>query len=220
MRFWIPPFLAGNEDKIQKQLTHLMDMIIESVNYLDISVKNFASSHDEDSLKETIRKVDDLETDIDNYRRDIEKDIYSNRSMAFNKQEKIELLESLDDIADYAELASQIMLIKKIKVPKDIARDLVELSSTTKRSVVSLRHAVVELYSDFRKVKEYDRLAEEERNKARKIYIKIVTKLFSGDMDIKDILILKSLSDKITRTADMAEIAGDKVNFMALKYTN
>lgn len=216
-RFWTPPFFMGNEENIQKQLTKLMGMIIESASYLDISVKNFV--HNNPELQKSIKKVEELETDIDNMRREIEKEIYSNRSMSFNKEEKIELLESLDDIADYAELATQMMLTKNIKVPKDIAKDLTDLSSTTKRSVVSLRHAVVELYTDFKKVTEYDRLAEEERNKARKIYVNILKKLFSSDMDIKDILILKSVSYKISRTADMAEIAGDKVNFMALKYS-
>lgn len=217
-RFWTPPFFMGNEENIQKQLSELMSMIIESANYLDISVKHFVRNDPE--LEKSIEKVDELETQIDNMRRGIEKEIYSNRSMSFNKEEKIELLESLDDIADHAELATQIMLTKKIDIPKDIAKDLMDLSSTTKRSIVSLRHAVFELYTDFRKVNEYDRLAEEERNKARKIYVRILKKLFSSDMDIKDILILKSISYKISRTADMAEIAGDKVNFMAIKYSN
>lgn len=219
MKFWIPPFRAGSEEKIQKQLTRLMDLVIESATYLDISVKNFAGNYDESRLKESIEKVSEIETKIDNMRREIEKGIYSKPGMTFNKQEKIELIESLDDIADYAELASQLMLIKNIKIPKDITHDLIELSSSTKRSIVSLRHAIVQLYTDFRKVKEYDRLAEEERNKARKLYIKIMTKLFSSDMDTKDILIIKTLSYKISRTADMSEIAADKVNFMALKYT-
>ncbi len=219
MKFWIPPFRAASEEKIQKQLTKLMDLVIESATYLDISVKNFAQNYDEIRLKESIEKVSEIETKIDNIRREIEKEIYSKPGMTFNKQEKIELIESLDDIADYAELASQLMLIKNIKIPRDIAHDLIELSSSTKRSIVSLRHAIVQLYTDFRKVKEYDRLAEEERNKARKLYIKIMTKLFSSDMDTKDILIIKTLSYKISRTADMSEIAADKVNFMALKYT-
>ncbi|RKY40650.1 MAG: hypothetical protein DRP85_08190 [Candidatus Makaraimicrobium thalassicum] len=219
MKFWIPPFRAGSEEKIQKQLTELMDLVIESATYLDISVKNFTGNYDESRLRESIEKVSEIETKIDNLRREIENGIYSKPSMTFNKQEKIELIECLDDIADYAELASQLMLIKNIKIPKDIAHDLIELSSSTKRSIVSLRHAIVQLYTDFKKVKEYDRLAEEERNKARKIYIKILTKLFSSDMDTKDILIIKTLSYKISRTADMSEIAADKVNFMALKYT-
>ncbi len=220
MKFWIPPFRAGSEEKIQKQLTKLMDLVIESATYLDISVKNFAQNYDESRLKESIEKVSEIETKIDNMRREIEKEIYSKPGVTFNKQEKIELIECLDDIADYAELASQLMLIKNIKIPKDIAHDLIELSSSTKRSIVSLRHAIVQLYTDFRKVKEYDRLAEEERNKARKLYVKIMTKLFSSDMDTKDILIIKTLSYKISRTADMSEIAADKVNFMALKYTS
>ena len=196
-----------------------MDLVIESATYLDVSVKNFAQNYDEVRLRESVEKVSDIETKIDTIRRDIEKDIYSKPGMTFNKREKIELLESIDDIADYAELASQLMLIKNIKIPRAIAHDLIELSSSTKRSIVSLRHAVVQLYTDFKKVKEYDRLAEEERNKARKLYMKIMTKLFSSDMDTKDILIIKTLSYKISRTADMSEIAADKVNFMALKYT-
>ena len=219
MKFWIPPFSTGSEEKIQKQLTELMDLVIESATYLDISVKNFAGNYDEIRLRESIEKVSEIETKIDNMRREIEKEIYSKPGMTFNKQEKIELIECLDDIADYAELASQLMLIKNIKITKDITHDLIELSSSTKRSIVSLRHAIVQLYTDFKKVKEYDRLAEEERNKARKLYIKIMTKLFSSDMDTKDILIIKTLAYKISRTADMSEIAADKVNFMALKYT-
>lgn len=219
MKFWMPPFSTGSEEKIQEQLTRLMDLVIESATYLDVSVKNFAQNYDEVRLRESVEKVSDIETKIDTIRREIEKDIYSKPGMTFNKQEKIELLESIDDIADYAELASQLMLIKSIKIPRAIAHDLIELSSSTKRSIVSLRHAVVQLYTDFKKVKEYDRLAEEERNKARKLYIKIMTKLFSSDMDTKDILIIKTLSYKISRTADMSEIAADKVNFMALKYT-
>ncbi len=219
MKFWMPPFSTGSEEKIQEQLTRLMDLVIESATYLDVSVKNFAQNYDEVRLRESVEKVSDIETKIDTIRRDIEKDIYSKPGMTFNKQEKIELLESIDDIADYAELASQLMLIKNIKIPRAIAHDLIELSSSTKRSIVSLRHAVVQLYTDFKKVKEYDRLAEEERNKARKLYMKIMTKLFSSDMDTKDILIIKTLSYKISRTADMSEIAADKVNFMALKYT-
>lgn len=218
MKFWIPPFFAPDEENIQKDLAKLMDIIIETVDYLDISVKHFVNNHEDRVLKESISKIDDLETEADNFRRDMEKDISSQRSMGFNRQEKIELIECLDDIADHAEMASQMMLIKRIKIPKDIAHNILELSSATKRSVISLRHAVIELYSDFKRVKEYDRLAEEERNKARKIYLEILKKLFSSDMDIKDIMIIKSLSYKISRTADMSEIASDRVNYMALKY--
>ena len=220
MKFWLPPFFTGNEEKMQKQIIRLMDLVIESATYLDVSVKNFTSGHDDSRLEESVRRVGEIETEIDNLRRQMEKAIYSERSMTFNKQERIELIESLDDIADYAELASQLMLVKRIKIPKDIARELVELSSSTKRSIVSLRHAVVELYNDFKRVKEYNRLAEEERNKARKLYVKILAKLFSSDMDVRDILVIKTLSYKISRTADMSEIAADRVNFMALKYSS
>lgn len=215
VKFWRPPFFVSSEEKLFENIGRFVAHVVEAVDSLDKGVVALVK-RDAKSLKENVENVSKAEETADEIRRVIEKELYEGRF--FDKAEKIDLIEKIDDVADNAEMAAQAMILRELVLPKNISESLIELTDSTKKTTVALRHAVVQLYTNFSGVPQYVRTIETERDKVRSIYAKLIQELYTSNLSAASMMILRDLAFRIMRTADMAEEAADRVSFLAVKY--
>ena len=213
--FLRPPFFVSSEEDVFDNLLKFITQVVAAVDNLDKAARAFAAS-DIRRLKLAAKKVSEDEMAADDVRRIIEKILFEGRF--FDREEKIDMIEKIDDVADDAEMAAQMMLFKKISVPKELGEILIELTNSTKKTVLAMRNAVVHLYTNFAVVPQYVHIIEEERERVRKFHGQFISGLYSSDLPAAALLLLRDIVFRIMRTADSAEEVGDVTSFMAVKY--
>lgn len=216
LKFWRPPFYVSPEERVFENVKKFLNDVVKAVEHLDAGVDALVANKRETCLK-AISLTSESERAADSARRDIERAMFEGRF--FDKGEKIGLMETIDDIADNAELAAKVMGYRRFdKIPKDIADTLIKFSASTRRVVVSLRHAVVKLYTNFTEVPRYADMVEKERDATRDLYDELLAKIYNSNLSAVSVLLLRDLAFRILRVADSAEEAVDRVSFLAVRY--
>lgn len=216
LKFWRPPFFVSSEERVFQLISKFLDSVIKSVSELDAAIGALIAK-DSGAVKKAVDAVSIAEQDADDVRRSIERAIFEGRF--FDRGEKIDLMEKIDDVADYAETAAQTIMFKELaSLPEEIASLLAEMTAATKKTVISLRHAMASLYTNFSAVSNYVKMIEDERDKVRETYGKLIRQVYTSRLSPVTMMILRDLSFRISRVADNAEEAGDRIDFLAVKY--
>jgi predicted phosphate transport protein (TIGR00153 family) len=165
------------------------------------------------------KKVVNLEKKADFLRRDLEKNLYEGVLIPFGREDKYNLIEAIDDIADKAEIAVRLAKIAMPNVPKKLVPDMKLLADQVESTVAKLGSAVMLLNKDIDKAIKKAKEVELEREKVRETEFKIFEGLFSNAKG-KEInaLLLKDLVSLVALVADKTEEAADRVVVLSVKY--
>src|SRR3989344_4705229 len=206
----LPVLRADKGKEFYKTLETFITEVHSSVKYLNDTVRNYCDGKSREARK-FANFVIDFETKADSSRRSLEKMLYTGVVLPFGRGAKYELLESVDDVADKAELVARLILIERLKVRQNLRKDLKELSGTVLEVVNNLKEAVLQLDINLDKAVAHATSVELMREKARQIEFKLIEKLFSKMRADINIILLKELISLIAAVADKAEEAADRV---------
>lgn len=215
MAFIRPLLPLGRTEQINIELVKFLDKVCATIEEFDSCLKAFCSAN-LTKVKHSVKEIDKLETETDNARRKIEKLIAAEGFMP-DKEDKIELLEHVDNLADQAEIASWNMDITKIKLKKEIAQNLLECGKILVKLTKDLKKCILSLSIDFKRALEMAAEVESQRNEIRAIIHAFRHKIFKARIEPKLLLILFDLSYRIMRIADAAEETGDRIATMVVK---
>lgn len=215
MDFIRPLLPIGRAEEINKKLILFLNKIVEAVEAFNLCLKNFCSG-DMNGIKEDVKKIDALETQADNIRREIEKSLHSEGLISF-KEDKIILLEKIDDMADRAEIASWDMDIFAVKLPKELSALLLKCGSALVELAKTVKLCVASLNIDIKTSLEHAKSVERQRNEIRKIIHELRHKIFLAKLDCRTLTLLTDLCYRMMRIADAAEEAADRASTMAIK---
>jgi len=132
-------------------------------------------------------------------------------------EDKYALLESIDDIADKAEILVRIADISKLEIPKIIVKDLKEMANKIEIAATLLGESVSDLKKDIEQAIRKASKLEIIREQVRESEFAMLKKLFAGSHTTKTIL-LKEIIALAGQVADKAEEAADRVITLGLKY--
>ena len=170
-----------------------------------------------EEAKIAAKKVANLERKADLLRREIEKTLYSGVLIPFGREDKYNLIEAIDDIADKAEIIVKLAGIQKPKIPKNLVDDLKLLTDRVEETTKKLLDAVVLLNTDIQKSIETAKEVELLREDVRTQEFQLLGKLVSRKATFSAIS-LKELITLTAQVADKAEEAADRLVALAVKY--
>lgn len=214
MRFWIPPFRTGNEKDILENLLRISDNVYKSVLSMDNSVKAFVEGRWETVEKE-LKNCSEFEEKADRIRRLLQRMLYTEGFLPFSREDYFNLSESIDNIADQAQKAGFWMSFKKIKVPKKIALELVQLSDKCLKTVERLKGIMDNLGSKSKNIIQETQKVDQERQEVRKIAKSLGKLIFSADH--MESYMLWELVYRIMSVADRAEETADRIITITIK---
>ena len=212
------PVIRGDRsEKFYDQLDKFITDVYNSVVSLSRSVESYLNGN-EKLAYDFGKQVISLEESADARRRVMERELYSGVLIPFGREDKYELIETIDDIADKAEIIARLSKYEKPKIPQNIKKDLVKLLGLVVNTSYLLKESVKFLSTDLDKAIKTSSKVNIEREIVRELEFKILKKLLSTPkIDFKTIL-LKELISLIGQVADKAEEASDRVISMAVKY--
>lgn len=213
----LPVLRADKSKEFYKAMEIFVADVHNSVVHLNDTVHNYCDKNLKEARKHA-NLVIDFEAKADNSRRALEKMLYKGVVLPFGRGAKYELLESVDDVADKAELVARLILIEKLNIPKNLSKDFKELSGTVLEAANHLKEAIIYLDQNLDKAISHAVKVELIREKARQIEFRLIEKLFSKLDGALSIILLKELITLIGSVADKAEEAADRVVSLAVKY--
>jgi predicted phosphate transport protein (TIGR00153 family) len=172
----------------------------------------------DDTLDELEEEIIKLERDADKIKENLVENILSKHAFMPQQSQERHLLSShMDSIIDAAEDAIRMISVGKgMKPPEDIE----DIAEKCWICTDLLQDAVKYLYKDFKKSVEQTRKLDLEREEARELYFGLLKKLFrDSKYKAPDVHFFKSASERILDVAIKAELAGDYIRELAIKYS-
>jgi predicted phosphate transport protein (TIGR00153 family) len=168
-------------------------------------------------LDELEKEVIALEREADRVKEDLVENILSKRAfLPQQAQERHNLSTHLDGIIDAAEDAVRMMAVGKGMRPP---REIEDIAEKCWICTDLLQDAVKYLFTDFKKSVEITRQVDHVREEARDLQYDLLKKLFSEPKyKPPAVHFYKSVSERVLEVAIKAELAGDFIRELAIKY--
>ena len=211
----MPPFRMGKEKEILENMLKIINSVHKSVIALDSGVKFFVEEKYDEAEKQAL-KCTMHEQKADDDRRILERIMYIEGFLPFSREDYFNLAEAFDNVADQAEKASMFLTFKKIKIPKKIKPQIIDLSEKTLNTGVKLKEIVDNLGPASQNLISEMEEVEDRREKVRDI-IRILGKEIFKDKDSTDAFMLWELCYRIMSVADRAEEASDRIMTISMK---
>ncbi|MBP2472394.1 putative phosphate transport protein (TIGR00153 family) [Crossiella equi] len=131
----------------------------------------------------------------------------------FDRQDIYRLAIRLDDIVDHFDAAVDLTILYKVDVlPEGVDEQVALLSK-----LAHLTSDAMSRLADPRGLTEYWVEVNELENKADKVYRHLVSRLYSGEFPVLEVMKLKEIIDELEAAADAFEHVADVVHTIAVK---
>jgi len=199
-------------------LEHFMEYVYQSIVELRKLVNAYCDNDTVD-MKKHGELIVNYEREADDKRRTIERSLYEGVIIPFGRQDKYELLEAIDDVVDKAEIFYRLAILSRPPILKILIKDIKGLALEVESTVQKLKNAVFSLNKDLKYAVQVAGTVKVDREKVRTLQLSVLEKLIKKRQgDPLDIIFLKDLLLILSKVADKAHTAADRVIALAVKY--
>jgi uncharacterized protein len=209
-------FRDKRQDKVIETIDGYCALVGGAVEKYVEMVNSFLDG--EEQFKEASRAVHELESQADEVRFSVEREMYRGAFLPAYREDYIGLLETLDRVANKAEDAADLVFLIRPDVPPDVAEALREIARITARACEPLITMVHKTLLDDFDVQDQVELIGRLEQEIDRIQFNAVRDAYRNpDLEKVDKLILKMVIDAIAEVSDKLENVGDKLSLIALK---
>ena len=202
-----------------KKEKHVLNLIARHLDKIEVclgvtmeTIEHYISGDLAQARSEAL-KVDGLETEADEIRREVETTLFSGAFLPNFRQDIYALVEALDKVADTAEALCDMLLAQRPAIPEEFKELLLAIARKSIESYAPLKEAIFGMISSANieqvreKVKEVGILEYE----ADDLEWKLTRKIFSSAMPLADKLHLQQCLEKTSNISDRVEDASDQL---------
>lgn len=198
----------------QDQMREVVD-IIRKTNLLIENFCNDKSSQELETLYQEILKTEFHAREI---KRSIEDEVTNLGALLTNKEDFIRLINGIDKISDIAEgVAFRVLSLSrtKLKVNKDIMRDMCILSDSVLKAVIRLREAVLAITLNNETFKNKVKETEDAERDVDDKYRNLDLAILQSEMRIPQLLLSREIVSMLEDIADKAEEVVENLRVLA-----
>ncbi|WP_243545093.1 DUF47 domain-containing protein [Pseudodesulfovibrio tunisiensis] len=197
------------------------DKIAECIATIDESLECYVSGGMCREFEELTKTIDEIENHADKIKRNIRNHLPTGFFMAVEKHLFLNYTKAQDNILDSAQDALQWLAMRKVDIPEDIQKDLIYLLDSVARATVLLGPALKATIAlvhgeslDREGTKEQYRKVRRERDNVRKLKNALQRKVYSSELDFKDIYQILHFSDCLDNMGHNTENCADILRSM------
>jgi len=211
-------FAERRKSKVLDMAYRQMTLAIDTVTELEKAMVA-ASKRETAEAKKSIERLFVVETEIDDLRRAVFEELTRGSLPPKDREDIMHLVKRLDVMADHVKDSGRsLMLLLEATMPKDvwselveIAKDLVEESTSLRRSIEKLGADPVEVRALAQKVDEAETRIDEHYMKTKELLLK-----HGREMDAATLLILRDLLQSLEEVADSCDDTADYVRILTV----
>lgn len=207
----------AKEETVLEMIRIYIDKVVTVVDSLPQVVTSYVEEKFDLTEKE-VQEMIALEKEADEMKRLILNELSRGGIYPVNREDLLNLVRSLDDIANMAVGAAYRILLRKFKLNEEMKQNLLELAREDVVIVKKLRESLLAMRPSMRKAIELSHVVEEIEERADAIYRKLYKNLFDMETDFKTFYQLREIIVRLEEIADKAEETAEIVRLIAIKY--
>ncbi len=169
------------------------------------------------AFKENAYKVDRLEHEADEIRREAEMKLCAGAFLPVYREDYVKLMEMLDEIADNVESATDFIALTRPKIPDFLQEGLRNMAEVTVQMFEPLQQMYEMFLEDISKVLEIARTVRDKEQAVDNIEWHVIRRVFKSDLPLAEKMLLKELVDYIGNISDQIEDVSDRFAIMVIK---
>lgn len=210
----------GKETEVEKLSKVHVELVYQCV-YKLVDVMEHYYEHDFESMDAGVKEISRIEKEADDIRRKMEIEFFKGAFLPFDREDRINLAEKVDEVADGVESTAYVISLGKITFPEQFQEDFTELVKASCDAVALLKDCIemldVDLGAALSKTHEIEKKEDEGDVVERKIISRLYEAYRSGEISILKLIELKDIAEKIGNIADRSEDASDRVPIIVAK---
>jgi predicted phosphate transport protein (TIGR00153 family) len=159
----------------------------------------------------------EAEGDADDVRRQVEAELLEGALLPHSRRELLEVIESVDRLANAAESALDYLLFQKPDIPEEIRPTLVEIVEESGGISDDVTQLITSLFHDTRGVHDVSQRIEQREGAVDVLERSAIKTLFKLELDLAYKLQIDGLIEQLVELSDRAEDLSDRVDIMAME---
>ncbi len=208
--------IFGKTRELESQIDEFCEKVDEGAIAFKLGIKSYLAD-DRPSFEEKLRQVNDLESQGDFLRRDIERKLYAQTLIPESRGDVLGLLENMDQILNKCEGPMWQFAIEKPDIPMEFRTDYGNLVDAVVQSVDALVSASRAFFRDAEAVSDHNHKVLFYEKEADKISTRLKMAIYDSDLDLSRKNQLRSFVEHIDTIADTAEDVADRLAIYAIK---
>lgn len=194
-----------------------MEQVRQVVHLLQQALEHFVGGQLE-RVHEIHERVTAAERQADELRRDLLDQMSEGMFLPADREDLVQMVEHTDDVADYANAASRLLVLFQAPPPEELKGDLLRFAEILVRAVEQLAMALEKLLAGQRRETLHLCTAVERcEEEGDALKASLYRRLLALDLPAGKMLLLHDLIEAMENTADRAEDSADLVRVLAVK---
>lgn len=226
MRFWQVLMsnmsklrLFGRTRDLEGQIDEFLDKLSESAVMFRLAIRTYLKEGANGEFKSKLKAVNKLESDADDLRRNIEKELYTHTLIPDARGDVLGLIETLDHLLNLFEGTLWAIAIEKPDIRGDYEDGFRKLTNMVVQAADALVLAARSFFRSPHTVGDYNHKVMVYEKEADKISTKLKQDIFDSKLDLAEKAHLRNFVEQIDNVADWAEDVADRLAIYAIKRT-
>lgn len=166
-----------------------------------------------EARQDVFRRIRDAEHHGDDITHQILREVNSTFVTPFDREDIYRLASRLDDVMDFLEAASDLVVLYEVK---ELPSEILRLAELLEQAAEITSQAMPRLRS-LRNLSDYWIEVNRLENEADKLYRRFVARLFTGEFEALTVMKLKEIAEELEAAADAFENVADTVETISVK---
>jgi uncharacterized protein len=210
-------FIFKKNQKLLERLEEYLNVSQAAINEFVTAFKYVLKKGIDEHFEVLARQTHSIESNADDIRRKIEQEMYAKSLLPESRRDLLEIIEQLDRLPNRAESILNMFLTQQTPLIDAIKPDMIELVALSSETVVFTIEATRDCFYNTGKMKELSRLIDNNESIGDRLERKMITTIFSSDIDSGDKLIQKEFVLELGAICDLCERVSDKLVITSIK---
>lgn len=203
--------------ELEQKIDSFFDKISEAAVVYRIAVRSYLKEGLSDDFQDRLDRVNKLESDADNLRREIEQQLYSNTLIPDSRGDVLGLIETADQLLSKFEGSLWAFHIEKPEIHEEFRDGFKKLTGMVVKAVDELGLGARAFFRSPHDVPAYNHKVRLYEKEADIIGSNLKIAIFDSDLDLANKLHMREFVEQIDSIADMAEDVSDRLAIYAIK---
>ena len=210
-------FFGGKRNRVHERTENYLDKIRETVEMFRKTIEKYFDTGVSREFKEMIETVHLSESMADDIRREIELEMYQKSLIPESRGDVLGLIESTDAVLNKAQSVLYQIETESLAIPGELKEDFMKLINNNIAAFESAIEGFRILFSSLKDVREKVQEVDKRESSSDRMERDLIRKIFAGNYDIGQKILLKDLIIEIGNISDMSETVTDRLNIVAAK---
>jgi len=211
--------LFSRTKQLEKQIDSFFDKLSESSVVYRLAVRVYLKEGVSEEFEARLERVNKLESEADDLRRDIEAQLYSNTLIPDSRGDVLGLIETVDQLLTQFEGSLWAFSIEKPEIPENIRPGFKRLTNMVVKAVDELGLGCRAFFRSPHDGPAYNHKVQLYEKEADILSTALKRDIFDSDLELSRKLHLREFVEAIDSIADMAEDVADRLAIYSIKRT-